>query len=102
MVKGAESIGKVRQQSRNIRLFQKTEAGRVRQQVQINEGLVNRRVGGEEFNLPNLPDTLRSLNLGGAKVTSDHVPHLVPLTKHLETSVSSRRRKRVGSVNKFK
>jgi hypothetical protein len=34
--------------------------------------------------LPKLPDTLRSLNLGGAKVTSDHVPFLVPLAKHLE------------------
>ncbi|OGE48471.1 hypothetical protein PENARI_c028G01919 [Penicillium arizonense] len=40
--------------------------------------------------LPKLPDTLRSLNLGGAKVTSDHVPLLVPLTKHLhELGLSS-------------
>lgn len=34
--------------------------------------------------LPKLPDTLRSLNLGGAKITSEHVPLLIPLTKHLE------------------
>ncbi|OOQ91034.1 leucine rich repeat protein [Penicillium brasilianum] len=34
--------------------------------------------------LPRLPDTLRSLNLGGAKITSEHVPLLIPLTKHLE------------------
>ncbi|PWY87548.1 leucine rich repeat domain protein [Aspergillus heteromorphus CBS 117.55] len=34
--------------------------------------------------LPNLPTTLRSLNLGGAKVTSAHTHALVPLTKHLE------------------
>ncbi|PYI06523.1 leucine rich repeat domain protein [Aspergillus sclerotiicarbonarius CBS 121057] len=34
--------------------------------------------------LPNLPATLRSLNLGGAKVTSAHAKALLPLTKHLE------------------
>lgn len=34
--------------------------------------------------LPRLPKTLRSLNLGGAKITSAHAPALVPLTKHLE------------------
>lgn len=34
--------------------------------------------------LPRLPTTLRSLNLGGAKITSAHAPALVPLTKHLE------------------
>ncbi|EAW10604.1 Leucine Rich Repeat domain protein [Aspergillus clavatus NRRL 1] len=34
--------------------------------------------------LPNLPTTLRSLNLGGAKITSDHAAALLPLTKHLE------------------
>lgn len=34
--------------------------------------------------LPMLPPTLRSLNLGGAKVTSAHTPLLLPLTKHLE------------------
>ncbi|BDD58418.1 hypothetical protein MAP00_003698 [Monascus purpureus] len=34
--------------------------------------------------LPKLPSSLRSLNLGGAKITSVHTPHLLPLTKHLE------------------
>ncbi|KAL4921769.1 hypothetical protein BDW62DRAFT_208322 [Aspergillus aurantiobrunneus] len=34
--------------------------------------------------LPKLPATLRSLNLGGAKVISDHTEALIPLTKHLE------------------
>lgn len=34
--------------------------------------------------LPRLPESLRSLNLGGAKITSEHVPFLIPLTKHLE------------------
>ncbi|KAL1998126.1 hypothetical protein VTN02DRAFT_6818 [Thermoascus thermophilus] len=34
--------------------------------------------------LPKLPSSLRSLNLGGAKITSEHVPALIPLTKHLE------------------
>lgn len=34
--------------------------------------------------LPSLPATLRSLNLGGAKIRPKHVPLLLPLTKHLE------------------
>jgi hypothetical protein len=34
--------------------------------------------------LPVLPSTLRSLNLNGARITAEHVPLLVPLTKHLE------------------
>ncbi|KAE8144827.1 hypothetical protein BDV25DRAFT_165970 [Aspergillus avenaceus] len=34
--------------------------------------------------LPKLPTSLRSLNLGGAKVTSAHTQALIPLTKHLE------------------
>lgn len=34
--------------------------------------------------LPKLPTTLRSLNLGGARVTSAHTEALIPLTKHLE------------------
>lgn len=34
--------------------------------------------------LPALPPTLRSLNLGGAKVRLSHIPLLLPLTKHLE------------------
>ncbi|OKL59866.1 hypothetical protein UA08_04681 [Talaromyces atroroseus] len=34
--------------------------------------------------LPKLPSTLRSLNLNGARITSEHAPLLLPLTKHLE------------------
>ncbi|KAA8648662.1 hypothetical protein EYZ11_011121 [Aspergillus tanneri] len=34
--------------------------------------------------LPKLPSSLRSLNIGGAKVTSAHTKALIPLTKHLE------------------
>lgn len=34
--------------------------------------------------LPKLPSTLRSLNLGGAKITSANMPDLIPLTRHLE------------------
>lgn len=34
--------------------------------------------------LPKLPSSLRSLNLGGARVHSEHAPLLVPLTKYLE------------------
>ena len=34
--------------------------------------------------LPSLPLSLRSLNLGGAEMTSEHIPSLIPLTKHLE------------------
>ncbi|KAI9770190.1 MAG: hypothetical protein M1839_003256 [Geoglossum umbratile] len=34
--------------------------------------------------LPQLPPTLRALNLNGAKIVGDHVPFLLPLTKHVE------------------
>ena len=34
--------------------------------------------------LPALPSTLRSLNLNGAKIGHQHLPALLPLTKHLE------------------
>lgn len=34
--------------------------------------------------LPILPDTLRSLNLKGSKMSRQHAPLLLPLTKHLE------------------
>lgn len=34
--------------------------------------------------LPRLPPTIRSLNIGGAQVSSKHIPLLLPLTKHLE------------------
>ncbi|KAJ5138593.1 uncharacterized protein N7515_003441 [Penicillium bovifimosum] len=51
--------------------------------------------------LPKLPSTLRSLNLGGAKITSDHVPDLVPLTKHLEELGLSSADLSVADVNSF-
>ncbi|KAJ5972147.1 uncharacterized protein N7479_002065 [Penicillium vulpinum] len=51
--------------------------------------------------LPKLPDTLRSLNLGGAKITSDHVPYLVPLSKHLEELGLSSADLSVADVNSF-
>ncbi|KAI9765608.1 MAG: hypothetical protein M1840_007297 [Geoglossum simile] len=34
--------------------------------------------------LPQLPSTLRALNLNGAKIVGDHIPLLLPLTKHVE------------------
>lgn len=34
--------------------------------------------------LPKLPSSLKSLNLNGARITSEHAPLLIPLTKHLE------------------
>lgn len=34
--------------------------------------------------LRRLPSTMRSLNIGGAQISSKHVPLLLPLTKHLE------------------
>jgi len=34
--------------------------------------------------LPILPKTLRSLNLKGSKMNKDHIPLILPLTKHLE------------------
>lgn len=34
--------------------------------------------------LPQLPTTMRALNINGAQVSSRHVPLLIPLTKHLE------------------
>ncbi|KAI9814612.1 MAG: hypothetical protein M1827_003168 [Pycnora praestabilis] len=37
-----------------------------------------------EILLPQLPSTLRALNLSGAKIKGAHVPLLQPLTKHLE------------------
>lgn len=51
--------------------------------------------------LPKLPETLRSLNLGGAKITSDHVPLLIPLTKHLEELGLSSADLSVKDVNSF-
>jgi hypothetical protein len=34
--------------------------------------------------LPTLPSTLRSLNLKGSEMSQNHIPLLLPLTKHLE------------------
>ena len=51
--------------------------------------------------LPKLPETLRSLNLGGARVTSDHAPLLVPLTKHLEELGLASADLSVNDVNSF-
>lgn len=51
--------------------------------------------------LPKLPETLRSLNLGGARVTSEHVPLLVPLTKHLEELGLSSAELSVKDINQF-
>lgn len=45
-----------------------------------------RMLGAEDVKnlLPRLPSSLRSLNLGGASITSEHVPYLLPLTRFLE------------------
>lgn len=51
--------------------------------------------------LPKLPSTLRSLNLGGARITSAHVPDLVPLTKHLEELGLSSAELAVKDLNPF-
>ncbi|KAI9816119.1 MAG: hypothetical protein M1832_005126 [Thelocarpon impressellum] len=37
-----------------------------------------------EVLLPQLPSTLKALNLSGAKIVPSHLPFLLPLTKHLE------------------
>ncbi|XHG01293.1 hypothetical protein AWENTII_004683 [Aspergillus wentii] len=51
--------------------------------------------------LPKLPSSLRSLNLGGAKVTSDHVAGFIPLTKHLEELGLSSADLSVQDLNSF-
>ncbi|KAJ5388339.1 hypothetical protein N7509_010880 [Penicillium cosmopolitanum] len=51
--------------------------------------------------LPKLPSTLRSMNLGGAKVTSEHVSLLIPLTKHLHELGLSSADLSVKDVNTF-
>ncbi|CAI7609845.1 unnamed protein product [Penicillium manginii] len=51
--------------------------------------------------LPKLPSTLRSMNLGGAKVTSEHVSLLIPLTKHLHELGLSSAELSVKDVNSF-
>ena len=51
--------------------------------------------------LPRLPSTMRSLNLGGAEVKSQHVPLLLPLTKHLEELGLSCADLTVGDLKSF-
>lgn len=51
--------------------------------------------------LPMLPSTLRSLNLGGAKVVSEHVSALIPLTKHLEELGLSTADLSISDLNSF-
>ncbi|KAK2731830.1 hypothetical protein FQN57_003079 [Myotisia sp. PD_48] len=51
--------------------------------------------------LDSLKPTLRSLNLGGAKITSDHIPALLPLTKHLEELGLSSADLTIEDINSF-
>ncbi|KAL8718465.1 MAG: hypothetical protein Q9225_004396 [Loekoesia sp. 1 TL-2023] len=51
--------------------------------------------------LPALPDTLRSLNLNGAKIRNWHVPLLLPLTKHLEELSLASAELSVQDINSF-
>ena len=51
--------------------------------------------------LPKLPQTLRSLNLCGAKVCKQHVPLLLPLTKHLEELGLGFADLDLGDINSF-
>ncbi|KAI9375324.1 hypothetical protein BJX61DRAFT_539984 [Aspergillus egyptiacus] len=51
--------------------------------------------------LPKLPTTLRSLNLGGARVTSAHTEALIPLTKHLEELGLSSAELSTQDLNRF-
>ena len=51
--------------------------------------------------LRRLPFTLRSLNIGGAQITSKHVPLLLPLTKHLEELGLSNADLTVSQLNSF-
>ncbi|KAJ9318512.1 hypothetical protein DTO271D3_1174 [Paecilomyces variotii] len=51
--------------------------------------------------LPKLPSTLRSLNLGGARISSEHVPALIPLTKHLEELGLGAADLSVADINSF-
>ena len=51
--------------------------------------------------LPNLPSSLKSLNLNGARVTSEHAPLLLPLTKHLEELGLSGADLSISDLNSF-
>lgn len=49
--------------------------------------------------LPRLPSTLRSLNLNGARIRSEHIALLKPLTKHLEELSLSHSRLTLQDIN---
>ncbi|KAL1973392.1 hypothetical protein VTN31DRAFT_6027 [Thermomyces dupontii] len=51
--------------------------------------------------LPKLPSTLRSLNLNGARIRSEHAPLLLPLTKHLEELGLSNAELTTDDLNSF-
>ena len=51
--------------------------------------------------LPNLPTTLRSLNLNGAKIRSNDAPALLPLTKHLEELSLAHSKLTLQDINSF-
>ncbi|KAL3479140.1 hypothetical protein BJX99DRAFT_268769 [Aspergillus californicus] len=51
--------------------------------------------------LPKLPNTLRSLNLGGAKINSAHTEALMPLTKHLQELGLSSAELSAQDLNRF-
>ncbi|CRG84806.1 F-box protein YLR352W [Talaromyces islandicus] len=51
--------------------------------------------------LPNLPSSLKSLNLNGARITSEHAPLLLPLTKHLEELGLSGADLSISDLNSF-
>ena len=51
--------------------------------------------------LPNLPTTLRSLNLNGAKIRSIDAPALLPLTKHLEELSLAHSKLTLQDINSF-
>jgi hypothetical protein len=57
--------------------------------------------GDVEKLLPRLPSTMRSLNIGGAQVSSKHVPLLLRLTKHLEELGLSNASLTVADLNSF-
>ena len=51
--------------------------------------------------LPNLPSTLRSLNLNGALIRQRHIAHLLPLTKHLEELGLAHANLSLADINSF-
>ncbi|KAJ5318682.1 hypothetical protein N7476_005102 [Penicillium atrosanguineum] len=51
--------------------------------------------------LPQIPRTMRSLNLGGARISSEHMHLLVPLTRHLEELGLSSADLSVRDINSF-